>query len=69
MALPGWLLRYFNLNAGALDPGVAMLAANARTQASSAAFSGEAWETAGNNAAIDAALKMKVRKFMMVFLV
>jgi hypothetical protein len=46
-----------------------MLAANARTQASSAAFSGEAWETAGKDAAIDAALRMKVRKFMMVFLV
>src|SRR5277367_6479473 len=69
MALPGWPLRYFNLNAGVPVPGVAMLAANARAQAPSAVFSAEARETQGKNAAIEAAPRMRVRKFMMVFLV
>jgi hypothetical protein len=56
------------LNAGALDPGDAMLAAKARVQAPSAAFSGEAKETEGESAAIDAAPRMRVRMIMMVFL-
>jgi hypothetical protein len=68
MELPAEPPRYFSLNAGALDPGDAMLAAKARVQASSAAFSGEAKETEGESAAIDAALRRRIRMIMMVFL-
>jgi hypothetical protein len=68
MELPTEPPRYFSLNAGALDPGDAMLAAKARVQASSAAFSGEAKERQGESAAIEAAPRMRVRMIMMVFL-
>jgi hypothetical protein len=46
-----------------------MLAAKARAQAASTAFSVEAWDKEGESTAIDAAAKSKVRYLMMVFLV
>src|SRR5882757_7850208 len=59
---------YDTLYAGAAEPGAARLDANARAQAFSAVFSGDALEATGTSAAIEASRRANCRDFMVVFL-